>query len=219
MPDWKQLRFDAVNTPDSSWWSEGGEKVYAEGDRLFMHADAPMPTPGPVTGGGVCTAWCKQPLPENLTIELEAHVISSSIDANNINLFFCYADPSGKPLYDTRNDRADAGYGRYHELNGHIITFLNGNEAGSPRAEDGGFKARVRIRRCPGFQLLAETFAGRCRQEETYALRIVKHGGEIVFSVNGAEYLRATDPNPLGGGLLGLRTFRTRLWWRNVRVH
>ena len=69
-----------------------------------------------------------------------------------------------------------------------------------------------------GFQLLAETFAGRCRQGETYKLRVAKRGGEIIFSVNGAEYLRATDPNPLGGGLLGLRTFQTRLWWGNLKV-
>jgi hypothetical protein len=213
-----QLPFDSIDTPDSSWWSEGGEEVYIEDGRLFMLADAPMPTPGPVTAGGVCTAWCKQPLPADLTIEMDAHVISSTTDANNINLFFCYSDPSGKPLYDTRDERSDAGYGRYHVLNGHIITFLNGKDAGSPHHEDGGFKSRVRIRRCPGFQLLAETFAGRCRQNETYSLRVTKRGGEIVFSVNGTEYLRTTDPNPLPGGLLGLRTFRTRLWWGNVRV-
>ncbi len=217
MPEWKSLYFDSINSSNSSWWSEGGEKVYIEDNRLYMFANPPMKADRPVTDGGVCTAWCKELLPANLSLEFEAHVISSSIDANNINLFFCYADPSGKPLYDTRHERAGAGYDRYHMLNGHIITFINGNEAGSPRAEDGGFKARVRIRRCPGFQLLSESFTGRCRLGETYAIRVTRRDGTIAFSVNGAEYLRATDPNPLPGGLLGLRTFQTRLWWSNIR--
>ena len=39
-----------------------------------------------------------------------------------------------------------------------------------------------------------------------------------MFAVDGRELGRATDPNPWGAGRLGLRTYRTELWWDNVRV-
>jgi hypothetical protein len=66
--------------------------------------------------------------------------------------------------------------------------------------------------------LLAEHKEGECRAGVTYRLNVRKRGGEIVFAVDGRELARANDPNPWGGGLLGLRTFRTELWWDNVRV-
>ena len=94
------------------------------------------------------------------------------IDANNINLFFGYSDPSGKPLHETRDTRSAAACDLYHRLDGYIVTFLN--EAG---------QARVRIRRNPGFRLLAETRSGECRQGLTYHLRVVKQKGEIAFYV------------------------------------
>jgi hypothetical protein len=66
--------------------------------------------------------------------------------------------------------------------------------------------------------LLAEHKEGECRAGVTYRLNVRKRGGEIVFAVDGRELARANDPNPWGGGLLGLRTFRTALWWDDVRV-
>ncbi len=40
-----------------------------------------------------------------------------------------------------------------------------------------------------------------------------KQGGGIRFSVDGKPLLKAVEPKPLGGGLIGLRTFHTYLWW------
>jgi len=187
------------------WWTEGGERVEVVDGRLDVRADNPQ-----APGGGVATVWCRTPHPADFALELDAHVVSSSLDANNINLFLSYADPSGRPLEETREARRNAGYNLYHQLTGYIITFLNDPE--------GAGRARVRIRRNPGFRLLAETFAYHCRKGVTYHLGVVKRGGEIRFSVDGRELLRATDPQPLGGGLLGLRTYRTCLWWDNVRL-
>ena len=74
------------------------------------------------------------------------------------------------------------------------------------------------MRRCPGFKLLTETFADYCERGVTYHCKIVKKGGHIEFYVNGKKYLEADDPSPLGGGQIGLRTFRTYLWWDNIKV-
>ena len=78
--------------------------------------------------------------------------------------------------------------------------------------------ARVRIRRCPGFELLAETSAYHNRTGQTYHVEIVKRGGKLIFSVDGNELLSAVDANPLEGGLLGLRTYRTYLRWSNITI-
>ncbi len=195
------------------WWVEGGEKVWVEGGRLHVRADNPgMP------GGGVATVWLRKPHPASFRLEVDAHVVESSIDANNINLFFCYSDPSGAPLEQTRASRATAGYDLYHHLSGYIVTFLNDSQS-SPRGKAGdAASARVRLRRDPGFRLLAETFAYQCRRGITYHLTVEKQRGSIRFSVDGRELLRAMDPEPLGGGLLGLRTYRTWLWWDNLRI-
>lgn len=196
-----------------NWWVEGGHEVRVEGGRLVVRADRPE-----TEGGSVCTVWCRTPHPADFTLEMDAHVLKSAVDANNINLFVCFSDPGGRPLYETRESRRSAAYNLYHGLNGNIITFLNDRTAEGGRHEDGSTKGRVRIRRCPGFELLAETFTGRCRQGETYHITVTKHGGLIVYSVDGRELLRAEDPQPRGGGLLGLRTWATELWWDNIRL-
>ncbi|MFB3830041.1 MAG: DUF1961 family protein [Bryobacteraceae bacterium] len=196
----------ALATQLADWWVEGGERVWVEDGRLHMRADNPK-TPG----GGVCTVWNRAPHPGDFELEMDAHVVSSSTNANNVNLFFSYSDPAGAPLETTREARSSAEYGLYHKLNGYIVTFLNDTESNSG-------KARVRIRRNPGFRLLAETFTYHCRRGQTYHLRLTKRGGDIRFAVDGRELLRATDPEPLAGGHFALRTFRTWLWWDNVRM-
>ena len=188
------------------WWSEGGERVWVEDGRLHVSADNPK-----IPGGGVATVWRRTRHPGDFQMELDAHVVSSAPEANNINLFFSYSDPSGAPLEDTRAGRARAEYSLYHKLNGYIITFLNDTDTASG-------KARIRIRRNPGFRLLAETYGYHCRRGRTYHLKVTKRGGEIRFAVDGQELLKAVDPEPLACGYFGLRTYRTHLWWDNIRV-
>ncbi len=190
----------------ADWWVEGGERTWVQNGRLQMKAD-------PATGaaGNVATVWRRGALPADFELELDAQVVSSVPNVNNINLFLNYTDPSGVPLEKSAESRQSAAYGLYHQINGYIITFLNDTETNSG-------KARVRIRRNPGFQLLAEAFTYHCRAGITYHLKVVKKGGDIRFSVDGQELLRANDPHPLGSGYFGLRTFQTWLWWDNIRL-
>lgn len=189
------------------WWVEGGQRVWVENGRLRVKAD-PVDKNAP---GHVCTVWYGLPLSGDVRVEFDAQVVGSTRGVNNINFFLFYSDPAGKALHDTRAERSDADYGRYHELNGYIFTFLN---AGAER--DG--KARMRMRRCPGFKLIAETYDHHCRPGTTYHVTITRRGGRITFSVDGKVYLKAEDARPWTKGLFGLRTFRTELWWDNIRV-
>jgi hypothetical protein len=166
----------------------------------------------------VATVWHRKPLPGNVRIEFDAHVIESSIDANNINFFLCYSHPAGRTMYGTREQRADADYGRYHVLNGYIFTFLNDFQKKGGAHPDGSSKGRFRMRRCPGFNLVGETYDGHCRKGDTYHVVVAKKGGRLTYAVNGKRYLQWTDPKPHSGGMMGLRTFRTYLWWDNIKV-
>ena len=79
-------------------------------------------------------------------------------------------------------------------------------------------KGRFRIRHCPGFTLLNEAYGYECEQGKTYHVVLRKKGGELSIAVDGTVYCRATDPDPRGPGLIGCRTYRTHLWWDNIRV-
>ncbi|MEW6355256.1 MAG: DUF1961 family protein [Planctomycetota bacterium] len=212
----KLLFYEDFSQKMDNWWAEGGEKVWIQDGRLHMKADGPQETHP--QGGHVCTVWCKKQFPGDITVEFDAHVIESRIDANNINFFMCYSDPSGKSLYDTRESRADAAYKKYHDLTGYIFTFLNDSKKEGSAYPDGSTKARFRMRRCPGFNLMTEAFGYHCKKGQTYHITITKKGGDITFAVDGKVYMRGRDDNPLTGGLIGLRTYQTYLWWDNIKV-
>ncbi|OGV73326.1 MAG: hypothetical protein A3K19_14335 [Lentisphaerae bacterium RIFOXYB12_FULL_65_16] len=196
-----------------NWWVEGGRKVWIEDGRLHVDADPPKGEPGQV-----CTVWCRHEFSGDLRLEVDCHVLASHADANNINFFLLYADPAGQPLWETRDTRADGAYPKYHDLDGYIFTFLNDARAEGGRDAEGATQARFRIRRCPGFKLLSETFAGHCQRETTYHACITRIGQTLTIAVDGKVCLEARDEQPLERGLIGLRTFQTRLWWDNVRV-
>lgn len=200
--------FESETLP-KGWWVEGGEKVWVENGHLRVKAD-PEKKGDP---GYVCTVWCPTPVSGNVQVDFDAHVVSSTLKTNNINFFLFYTHPEGKSLYDTRDERADGGYSRYHNLNGYIFTFLN--DTHHELEKD---RARIRMRRCPGFQLLIETYDYHCRIGQTYHVTITRKDGLLSLAVDGTVYLESQDDSPWQEGLFGLRTFHTDLWWDNIKI-
>lgn len=196
-----------------NWWAEGGDAVFIKDNGLYVSAD------GDVRSEQMCTVWCKTSVSGNVRIEYVAEVESSKENFNNINFFFMYSDPGGEPLAETAEQRKDGEYRHYHEMNGYIVTFLN-NPADGPEMDnpDGTRKARMRLRRCPGFNLVEETFDYNSQQGIKYHFLITVIDGEISFYVDGQRYLSWTDPQPLRHGLIGLRTYRSTICWDEVKV-
>jgi hypothetical protein len=210
----KKIYTDDFRSMDN-YWVEGGEDAWVSGNRLYQKANPPQKD-----GDIVSTIWCKTHFPENVEIRVKACVIESVIGANNINLFLSYTDPSGKSLFETRDKRKDGDYPRYHTLSGYIFTFVrdwllmqNDKEIEKDAA------VRYRMRRCPGFHLMAERFSGQNDTGVVYQLVIRKFNGTLSFSVDGETILEATDSKPLAGGYLGFRTYRTFLWWSDLEVY
>ncbi len=209
--------FDDFSEGMDNWWAEGGVRIWVQDQRL--HVDAEPGGARTERRPGLCaTVWCKQQFVGDVKIECDAQVLRSDCDVNNINFFIHFSAPSGTPLYDTREDRPEAAYGKYHVLNGNIITFLSDTREAAMRLLPEQRQARVRIRHCPGFELLKETYTSNCRQHKTYHIEILKQGGKLSFSVDGELLLTAADPEPPAAGLFGLRTFRTYLWWDNIKI-
>ena len=201
------LFFEDFSKGMDNWWVEGSRNICVKDNRLYVNTDSEM------SDNVVCTVWCKKKFPPDIQVEYDAHIVQSSIGVNNINFFLSYSDPSGRPLYETKGNRASGNYKLYHNLNGNIFTYLSGgtNPNGSPRA-------RFRIRHNPGFKLLAEIYDYHCVQGKTYHVKITKRGGNLKIEVDGKVYLNAVDDNTCGSGLIGLRTYQTYLWWDNIEV-
>ena len=202
--------FDAYQNGDTlpeGWWVEGGEKVWIEDGHIRVKADPPEKN----APGYVCTVWYNQAFSGNVQVDFDARVLSSTINSNNINFFLFYTDPNGRPLLDTKEDRADGAYRHYHALNGYIFTFLNAGP-------DKDNKARMRMRRCPGFELLTETYDYHCRENVTYHVTITRKDGQLTLAVDGTVYLKEKDPDPWPEGLIGLRTYHTDLWYDMITV-
>ena len=198
---------DGSNLP-VGWWSEGSKAVRIENGRL--RADANLDNSD--EDYGTSTVWLDKTFSGDIRVEFDAHVLESEGDKNNINFFLLFSDPSGKSLRETKDDRADGQYGKYHKLNGYVITYLaNGNPG----------KARFRFRDDPGFNLLQEEFAYECRQNQTYHIAVTKKGDRITYAVDGAVWLDKADDahNPEHqSGIIGFRTWHTDLWWDNIKV-
>lgn len=209
----KTLVYQENFSSEKSFWVEGKGSVSLKDHRLYQNANTPD------RKQEVCsTVWLRQPLPNNFEIHIQACVLASDIHANNINLFFCYKDPSGAPLEQTSSERVSGKYSLYHQLEGYIFTYIHEvpKDEKTPSNPD---DARLRLRRCPGFQMIAESREGRSVVGETHDIILRKNGGLIQAWVDGQKQLEATDPTPLNGGLLGLRTFCTSLWWSDLKVY
>lgn len=202
------------------WWAEGGEKVWVADGKLHVRANAEgrVAKDRSNVSNYVCTVWNETEFKGDIRVEFDAHVVASVPGVNNINFFLLYSDPSGKPIYETRAARVSGDYHFYHTLNGYIVTFLQGQEHIRTYHPDGTAKARFRMRRCPGFRLIHETFGHHCRKSVTYHITFTKKRGVLTYAVDGTTCLRAEDPEPLTHGIIGLRTFRTELWWDNIKV-
>ncbi|MFO8080522.1 MAG: DUF6250 domain-containing protein [Armatimonadota bacterium] len=195
-----------------NWWVEGGEQVWVEDGRMHVKADPPA------DGDGlpVVTVWCRTPVQGNVRIEFDAHVINSRTNVPHINTLLC-ADPEGTPLFETRDERADAALPKYQALAGLTFTYYHRDDDAPPIPHEGQ-TARMFIRQGPDPLLLGATHNYHCQPGHTYRVEIIKRDDFVEYHVDGNYLLGVHVPEPIDEGLLGVRTFRSHVWWDNLKV-
>lgn len=203
------LYSDSFDRDSGDWYVEGGRSVAIRDGRLYIDADPEEFVKGGLNGG-VCTVWNRTRIDGDVRVDFDVCVEHSVTGTNNINFFLFYSMPDGSSPEASTQTRKYADYADYHQLNGYIFTFLNASENKK--------NARIRIRRCPGFRLLRETYAAENRADTAYHITLIRQTGVLRFLLDGRELLSVRDEQPLEGGWFGFRTFRTRLWFDNLKI-
>lgn len=181
------------------WMVEGSAEITADTGRLAV---VTVPTAENEDPGA--TLWWKQPLPENVLIEFIAGAaLPAEQNAANLNLILHAREADGSPYRFGRSGR----YGEYHESPNYILTMTGGFQEGW-----------ARVRRNPGFDLLAENREIRSEPGHVYHVRVAIVGGRIRCWLDGRLIHDVQDKSPLRGGQFALRTWRSRVWWSDLRI-
>jgi hypothetical protein len=197
-----------------NWWVEGSDKVTVKDGRMYINANDPDGSGSDI----YCTIWCRDKIDgDNVHIKFDACVLDSKKGVNNINFFLNYSLPQGGDIYETRSERESGAYALYHDLNGYIFTYLR-DIAGESEFVNGRPQGRVRIRKCPGFNMIAESYAYNAEAGEVREIEIIKKGGDIFYKVDGKILCQVHDDDSWDEGYFGLRTYMTSLWVDNFVV-
>ena len=188
---------------DESWtrrWTvEGRADIAAVDGRLAVTTVAAPDGENPGA-----TLWWREPLPANVLVEFTAGArLPAEDNAANLNLIFHAREPDGSPYRPGRSGK----YGEYHSLPNYILTLTGGFQEGW-----------ARVRRNPGFKLLAENQEIRSEPGQTYRVRVAITDGRIRCWIDGRLVHDVRDPQPLHGGQFALRTWRSRVWWSDLRI-
>jgi hypothetical protein len=179
---------------DATW----RDRWIVEGDSEFSARDGRLHV-----ATSQATLWWHEALPPDVSIEMKAGVdLPAENNAANLNLFFHARELNGAPYRFGRSAR----YEEYHSIPNYLATLTGGVQEGWSR-----------LRRNPGFEILSEDKSTRSEVGRTYGIRVVIAGGRLRYWLDGKLIHDARDPKPLPGGHFALRTWRSRVWWSDIR--
>lgn len=187
-----ELIVSGFGTSLADWHEEGAGHFRLDGGQMVVEAP-----------GGGYTAFLRRELPADLLARFVCSVIPPA-GANNINLL-SHLQPPRRGEWPVV---ADGAYEGYHVMPNYIATFV--------RPEDA--PGRTRLRRNPGFSLISEEFGTESVLGREYEIVLAVQGGRIRYCIDGNVLHDWTDPEPLGAGYLGLRTWRTSLRYTAFEV-
>ncbi len=188
---------------------ENAEDLSMDGDGEWWVEDSKLYIDDLTSELSGMTVWVRKEMPSDIFIEFNAMTVPPK-NAGNINFFFAAKTLDGGFL-------PDAGftgrYDQYHEESQlHILTFTGKND---------GYKIPgwTRLRRDPGFNLISEDMSRSTEVSVPYKIEIQKLGENIKVWINGEKVHDVDSPNPLGGGCVGFRTWRTKLYFEDIKVY
>ena len=121
-------------------------------------------------------------------------------------MFFAAEGLEGQDIFDPGLPPREGIYRNYNrgQLSNYTVSYWSRNK--KPSLVQRGEQYTNRMRRNPGANKLSTEYSrtDKCSDCD-YRVRILKMGGEIAVEIDGAVVNLATDPDPLGGGQIGLR--------------
>jgi hypothetical protein len=158
--------------------------------------------------------WNNRIFPADFLLEFDMNPEGSTSGLTIV--FFCATGPAGKDIFDLSLPPRRADYPTYHS--GAISNYSDAYWSRNTEEES----ASSRLRRNPGFQLVAEgPSLTKGPTNRTYKIRISKRGSHIEAAIDGKVALSWTDPQtPLGAGRIGLRSMEgvTAVTYSNFTV-
>ncbi|BCU77713.1 DUF6250 domain-containing protein [Luteolibacter sp. LG18] len=194
-------------TTDLSLWAieqMSGGSVTVHGDALEI-----------IDEGG-CTVWYRAPLAAPVEITCDVTVVSKggpTDRVSDVNVFWMAKDPrepADEPPFSDKHRRS----GKFPEYNSLLTYYVgmggNNNTTTRFRRYDGSAERPL----LPEHDLKAPLLTANT----TYHLRLVARDGTAEFWSNGARVFQFKDPAPLQRGWFALRTVKSHLLVRNLRI-
>ena len=149
--------------------------------------------------------WNKTRFPADLMFEFTVNHHGSD---NGLTLvFFAAEGQEGQEIFDFALPPRNGVYRNYNrgQLRNYTVSYWSRNKA--PHLVARGEQFTNRIRKNPGANILATDASqtDKCSDCD-FKVRILKVAGNITAEINGIVVNDVTDPDPHGGGYIGLRS-------------
>ncbi len=189
---------------------ENADGLSCDGNGKWWVSDSRLYIDDSETDKSGMTIWIREEMPKDIRIVFNAMVVPPRM-ANNINFFFAAKTIDGGYIPDAG---FRGGYGQYHEeADLHILTCTGNNP------EMGGGPGWSRLRRDPGFILLSEDADFETLIEVPYKIEIIKNGDKITAMANDKILHDIVVDEPLDGGCIGFRTWKTKVYFEDISVY
>ena len=195
--------------PEAEWVAEGWGGAEVCGGNLWV-APVAFEACGervqiPASEISHMVVWNKNRFPADMMFEFTVNHHGSN---NGLTLvFFAAEGVEGQDIFDLELPPRNGVYRNYNKsrLKNYTVSYWSRNKKPSLVAK--GEQYTNRIRRNPGANILAtnDSLTDKCNDCD-FKVRILKVGGEITVEINGTVANHVTDPDPHGGGYIGLRS-------------
>lgn len=203
-------RTDLPN-PDAEWIAEGQGGAMVCGGKLWV-APVEFASCGKTVGGERETpshmvVWNRTRFPADILFEFTVNHHGS--DDGLTLVFFAAEGLQGESVFDPNLPPREGIYRNYNrgQLRNYTVSYWSRNK--KPSLVKRGEQYTNRMRRNPGTHKLSTEYSrtDKCSDCD-YRVRILKTGGRIAVEINGEVVNQVIDPDPLGGGYIGLRNMQ-----------
>jgi hypothetical protein len=194
--------------PGAAWVAEGKGGAMVCNGRLWV-----APVPFEACGAAVnepdaershMVVWNKNRFPADLLFGFTVNHHGS--DDGLTLVFFATTGLEGQDIFDLALPPREGVYRNYNrgQLQNYTVSYWSRNK--KPSLVKRGEQYTNRMRRNPGANKLSTEYSrtDKCSDCD-YRIRILKTGGLLAVEINGEVVNQVTDPDPLGGGYIGLR--------------